>query len=281
VSLTDLHLHSNISDGEDSPARLVELTAEAGVSTMALVDHDILDGIAEARSSADALGIELIPGIELSVGHEGKKIHMLVYFLEPGTGPLQDHLEWLRAGRTQRNTKIAKRLGELGYEITMDDVLRHAAGASVGRPHIADALIEKGYFDQRDDVFRGLLSDGGDAYIERERFDAVRAIELARASGGVPVIAHPLTIGWSTDEADEAFAFLASEGLGGIEAHHPMHTPQMREHLEAVAGRLGIAATGGSDYHGATKKRYRIGVGEGDLRVPGSSVEALKAQKGR
>lgn len=281
MNLTDLHLHSNVSDGEDSPTRLVELAKQAGVSTMALVDHDILDGVDEARATAEELGIEFIPGIELSVGHLGSKIHMLVYFLEPGRGALQDHLQWLRTGRTERNTKIVERLGELGYTITMADVLRHAGGASVGRPHIADALIENGYFQHRDDVFHGLLGDGGEAYFERDRFTAIRAIQLARESGAVPVIAHPLTINWGADEADAAFTVLASEGLGGIEAHHPMHSIELRSHLESVAQGLGIAATGGSDYHGAAKKRYRIGVGDGDLRVAQSSVEDLKAQRDR
>ena len=281
MTLTDLHLHSNVSDGEDTPERLVELAAEAGVSTMALVDHDILDGIDRARATADGLGIEMIPGVELSVYHEQSTIHMLVYFLEPGEGPLQGRLEWLRAGRTKRNADIVELLNELGYEITVDDVLRHAGGASVGRPHIADALIEKYDFKIRDDVFRDLLGNGGTAYVDRERFSAVEAIELARHSGAVPVIAHPLTINWGASEADEAYALLASAGLGGIEAHHPMHTIELRSHLTAVAHGLGIAATGGSDYHGESKKRYRIGTGEGDLRVPASAVEELKAQKGR
>lgn len=281
MSLTDLHLHSNVSDGADSPQRLAALAAEAGVTTMALVDHDILDGVAEARTAAEALGIDFIPGIELSVGHGDHKMHMLVYFLEPGDGPLQDRLSWLREGRAGRNAEIVNRLNGLGYTITMDDVLRHAGGDSVGRPHIADALIEGGYFEYRDDVFHGLLGDGGGAYVERERLSAIEAIRLARASGAVPVIAHPLTIGWGADAADIAFAELTDAGLGGIEAHHPMHNLDMRRHLTAVATRLGIAPTGGSDYHGVDKKRYRIGVGEGDLRVPMAAVEALRAQKDR
>lgn len=279
MTLTDLHLHSNVSDGEDTPQRLVELAAEAGVSTMALVDHDILDGVDEARATANALGVNFIPGIELSVDHVGSKIHMLVYYLNPGDGPLQNHLSWLRSGRTDRNIRIVDRLTDLGYTITMDDVLRHTGGDSVGRPHIADALIEQGYFEHRDEVFHNLLNDGGAAYVERERLGAVQAIHLARDSGAVPVIAHPLTIGWGTEEADAAFAELTSEGLGGIEAHHPMHDAALREHLAAVATRLGIAATGGSDYHGADKKRYRIGVGNGDLKVPSLAIEQLEGQR--
>lgn len=281
MNLTDLHLHSNVSDGVDSPHRLVELAAEAGVTTMALVDHDILDGVPEARAAAISHGIDFIPGIELSVAHGDNKMHMLVYFLEPGAGPLQDRLAWLREGRTERNSRIVEQLRGMGFAITMDDVLRHAAGESIGRPHIADALIEAGGFESRNDVFRRLLGDGGGAYVERERLSATEAIGLARASGAVPVIAHPLTIGWGTEEADLAFAELTDLGLGGIEAHHPMHSTDLRHHLSAVATRLGIAATGGSDYHGADEKPYRIGVGGGDLRVPESAVEALRAQRGR
>ncbi len=281
MSLTDLHLHSSASDGADAPGNLVELAAEAGASTIALVDHDTLAGIPEASQAAARSGIELIPGIELSVSHNTRKIHMLVYFLEPGPGPLQNQLAWLREGRSDRNELIVERLNDLGYQVTIDDVLRQAAGASVGRPHIADALIERGYFSHRDEVFNGLLSDGGAAYVERERLTAIRAIGLARESGAVPVIAHPLTIGYSSDEADAGFAELADAGLGGIEAHHPMHDISLREHLTAVAHALGLAATGGSDYHGATKKQYRIGVGTGDLTVPGAAVEELRAQRDR
>ena len=243
--LVDLHLHSNASDGVDSPTHLVDLAVEAGVATMALVDHDTLAGIAEARDAALSHDIDLIAGTELSVDHLGTKMHMLVYFLEPRGGPLQDKLEWLRHERSVRNTQIIKNLNELGYEISIDDVLRHAKGPSVGRPHIADALVESGVFKTRNDAFADLLNDGGAGYAERSRLGAVEAVELARASGAVPVIAHPATIGYNRTEFAEAFRTLADAGLGGIEAHHSLHDIALRERLTETAHRLGIAATGG------------------------------------
>jgi hypothetical protein len=248
---------------------------------MALVDHDTLAGIVEAREAAHRHDIEFIAGTELSVDYRGTKMHMLVYFLEPGAGPLQDKLEWLRHERSVRNTQIIKNLNDLGYEIAIEDVLRHAEGPSVGRPHIADALVEQGVFKTRNDAFADLLNDGGTVYAERSRLDAIEAIELSRASGAVPVVAHPATIGFNRTQYSEAFRTLAEAGLGGIEAHHSLHDIPLRENLTEAAHRLGIAATGGSDFHGDSTREYRIGVGTGDLRVPLSAVDELKAQVGR
>jgi predicted metal-dependent phosphoesterase TrpH len=277
----DLHLHSSVSDGTDSPTELVAEAASANVSVMALVDHDILDGIEVARHAAELVGIDLIAGTELSVQHGPQKMHMLVYFLEPVNGPLQDRLAWLRRGRAERNSLIVERLNELGYPISIDDVLRHAAGASVGRPHIADALVEAGFFEIRDDAFDEVLGDGGTAYVERERLTAVAAITLARESEAVPVIAHPNTMSLRANEYSRLFHELTDAGLGGIEAHHPAHPPELRASLTETAHKLGIAATGGSDYHGAGKRDYSIATGTGDLAVPWSAVEELHEQRER
>lgn len=248
---------------------------------MALTDHDTLDGIIEARRAASSRGIEFISGTELSVDHAGRKMHMLVYFLEPGNGPLQDKLEWLRNERDARNLRIIENLNKLGYSITIDDVLVHAKGRSVGRPHIADALVESGIFDHRNEAFEDLLNDGGAVYSDRDRLGASEAIRLARESGAVPVIAHPTTIGFNRTEYADAFRSLADAGLGGIEAHHSLHDKTLRKALTETAHKLGIAATGGSDFHGESKRDYRIGVGTGDLRVPLSAVDELKAQRVR
>jgi predicted metal-dependent phosphoesterase TrpH len=277
----DLHLHSSISDGTDSPTDLVGKADAAGAKVIALVDHDILDGIDEARAAATGTDLELITGTELSVHHGGQKMHMLIYFLEPTPGPLQDRLGWLRRGRDERNRRIVDKLNELGYPITIDDVLDKAAGASVGRPHIGDALVEKGFFEIRDDAFPGLLGDGGVAYVERERLTALDAVSLARESGAVPVIAHPKTMCLQADDYGRLFRELTDAGLGGIEAHHPTHPLELRESLTDTAHRLGIAATGGSDYHGLGKRDYEIVIGTGDLNVPWSSVEELYEQLDR
>ncbi len=279
--MIDLHAHSSISDGVDEPADLMRLAEKAGVTVMALTDHDTLAGVDAARAAAPEHGITLIPGVELSVDHGPFKIHMLVYFVEPGIGPIQDRLEDLRRGRDERNVQIIAKLNELGYRITMEDVKRQAKGPSVGRPHLADALIEAGYFSQRDEVFEDLLRDGGRAYLPRTRLTALDAISLAREGGGVPVIAHPATIRATADEYDTLFRELTDAGLGGIEAHHSMHDPALREHLTKVAHGLGLAATGGSDYHGAGKRPYQLGVGTGDLRTPRSALHELLEQQSR
>jgi predicted metal-dependent phosphoesterase TrpH len=277
----DLHLHSNISDGADTPERVIELAVQANLNHAALMDHDTLDGVDRARRAANDLGIGFIPGIELSVDHDDTKIHMLVYFLEPGEGPLQSHLSDLREGRTERNEQIVANLNELGYDITVDDVAQQAAGPSIGRPHIADALVSKGYISSRDEAFADLLHDGGAAYVERSRLTARDAIRLSRDSAAVPVIAHPTTMGLTRDRYGRTFRELTDLGLGGIEAHHPMHDLDLRAHITDLCAQLGIAATGGSDYHGATKRSYRVGVGRGDLQVPDSAVEQLHEQRGR
>jgi hypothetical protein len=277
----DLHLHSNISDGADTPERVIELAVRANLTHAALMDHDTLDGVDRARRAANDLGIGFIPGIELSVDHDDTKIHMLVYFLEPGEGPLQSHLSDLREGRTERNEQIVANLNGLGYDITIDDVAQQAAGPSIGRPHIADALVSKGYLSSRDEAFADLLHDGGAAYVERSRLTARDVIRLARDSGAVPVIAHPTTMGLTRDRYGRTFRELTALGLGGIEAHHPMHDRELRAHITDLCAQLGIAATGGSDYHGATKRSYRVGVGRGDLHVPESAVEQLYEQRYR
>ena len=277
----DLHTHSAVSDGTDPPHLLIEAAVDAGLESVALTDHDTLDGITEARTAAERLDIRFVPGVELSVQHGRFKLHLLVYFTDPGPGPLNDRMAELLTGRGRRNVEIVAKLQDLGYEITMDDVSEHARGPSVGRPHIADALVASGAFPDRDAVFEHLLHDGGPAYVERARLTATDAIDLARRQRAVPVIAHPVTIGASADDYAALFRELTDVGLGGIEAHHPMHPPRLRIHLSELASGLGIAATGGSDYHGTGKRSYHLGRGTGDLCVPMAALDALETQRER
>ena len=275
----DLHVHSSASDGTDPPGVVVAKAAEVGLSALALTDHDTLTGIPAARSAATGLPIELIPGVELSVDHAGMKIHMLAYFLEPTNGPLQDRLAELRSGRNTRNQLIVRRLNELGYSITMEDVLHHADGDAVGRPHIADALVESGAFEARSDAFVDLLGDGGSAYFERMRLTAIEAITLTTESGGVTSIAHPLTITADAATLRSIFEALRNAGLAGFEAHYAEYPPAVRTQLAAVAADLGLVATGGSDYHGTGKPDLHIGSGRGDLVVPDSRLEELRRRR--
>jgi len=275
----DLHLHSSASDGTEPPDVVVAKAAALGLTAIALTDHDTLSGIPAARATAEHHPIDLVPGVELSVDHAGLKIHMLAYFVEPGPGPLQDRLGALRAGRDTRNVIIVRRLNDLGYQITMEDVLRHAGGDAVGRPHIADALVEVGSLANRSEAFVGLLSDGGTAYVERERLTATEAIELTLQSGGVNSIAHPLTINADAQTLRPVLADLRDAGLVGLEAYYPEHSPTVRRQLADVAADLGLVATGGSDYHGAGKPGLSIGSGHGDLVVPDAALEELRQRR--
>lgn len=275
----DLHLHSNASDGTDAPAVVVQKAAAIGLTAIALTDHDTLSGIHEAQCAATDLPIELIPGVELSVDHNGVKIHMLAYFLEPGPGPLQDRLEMLRDGRAVRNRKIVEALSALDYPITMQDVHRQAAGDAIGRPHIADALVAADMVTDRSEAFRDLLGDGGSAYFERTRLTATEAISLTTESGGVTSIAHPLTIDPGGSTLRSIFEELREVGLSGIEAYYSQHPPHIRTQLAGVASDLGLVATGGSDCHGTGKPGLEIGTGNGDLVVPGSVLKELRARR--
>ncbi len=275
----DLHTHSTASDGTETPARIVELAAAAGLSAVALTDHDTLSGVPEARAAAERSGVELVPGVELSVDHDGRKLHLLVYFLEPGRGPLQDRLAELREGRTARNRRIITKLRDLGYDITVDDVLAQAGGEAVGRPHIADALVARGLFPNRSAVFTDLLHDGGVAYEERPRLAAAEAISLARDSGAVSVVAHPYTIDGNRASYRRLFEELAALGLGGIEVEYPEHPLPLRETLGEVARALGLVATGGSDFHGAGKPGIAVGRGRGSLNVPDDVVARLRSRR--
>jgi hypothetical protein len=277
----DLHVHSNVSDGTETPTELVAAAAAEGIGVLALTDHDTLAGLDEASVAANLHRIRIIRGVELSVDHDGAKMHMLVYFFDDDGAPFERRLASLRNGRDERNVHIVANLNELGYAITLADVQRHALGPSVGRPHIADALVEKGYFPSRNEVFEHLLHDGGPAYVERDRMTATEAISLARSCLAVPVVAHPATIGVPEVGFASLFGDLSDIGLGGIEAHHPMHPVALRHHLTTIAHSLGLAATGGSDYHGVDKREYRIGTGSGDLAVPVTAVDELDAQRAR
>jgi len=277
----DLHTHSTASDGTETPQAVAELAAAAGLHALALTDHDTLSGLAEAGTAAAAAGIELVPGVELSVDHSGVKIHMLAYFIEPGSGPLQDELAMLRAGRDDRNPAIVEKLTELGFPITMAEVEAQSSGETVGRPHIAAALVARGYVADNAEAFDRWIGDDGPAYVERHRLTAIQAIELAHASGGVISIAHPFTMKLEAQPLVDLVRELAEAGLDGIEALHSTHSAQTRTCLTEIAESLGIVATGGSDFHGAGKPDISVGRGTGDLIVPDSALEELRDRRPR
>lgn len=275
----DLHLHSVFSDGSSTPTEIVEMAANVGLTGVALTDHDILDGIPEARTAAARYGLRFVGGTELSVLWKDQGMHMLVYFLDPEPGPIQDRLADLRASRDGRNVEIAARLNDLGLDMTIEDVHREAGGGVVGRPHFAGVMIEKGYVDSVPAAFDRYLGAGRPAYVPRMRLTAQEAITLSRESSAVPVIAHPHTLNLRSDEFATGFRDLVDTGLGGIEAYYGEYTPQMRERIAEICVDLGIVATGGSDFHGKYKPHLSVGTAKGDLRVPDTVFDQLEQNR--
>jgi predicted metal-dependent phosphoesterase TrpH len=275
----DLHTHSVASDGSDRPARLATLAVQAGLSAFALTDHDTLEGLAEAKAASEAVGVRLVPGCELACEVATGGMHVLVYFLGDGPGPLQDQLARMRAGRGVRNERILGVLAEHGMDISVDEVLAEAGEGSVGRPHIAALMVRKGYVDSFPAAFDLWLATGRPAYLGRDRLTPEEVISLAHASGAVAVLAHPTTLGLDRDGAGEFIAALAGAGLDGLECEYGRYPPEERAIWRRLAGELGLCPTGGSDYHGAYKPDLSLGTGLGDLCVPDELLEELERRR--
>lgn len=250
----DLHTHSSRSDGTDTPAELVRNAKAVGLDVVALTDHDATEGWDEAQEAADEVGLRLIRGIEISTQYEGSSVHLLGYDFDPGYAPLVEELDRVLGGRTHRLPRLLEKLAELGMPLTEDEVLAVAGDAAAwGRPHVADAMIAKGYIKDRDEAFRDWLVPGKPAYVGRYSADLFEAVDLVRQAGGTAVVAHA----WARDSRDkmtpEVLGRLAAAGLAGLEIDHPDHDEADRAALAAIADELDLAKTGASDYHGTGK----------------------------
>ncbi len=257
----DLHAHSAISDGTDTPAALVAEAARAGLDVVALTDHDTFDGLPEALAAAGPAGVRVVPGIEMSAEVDGVSVHLLGYGCRTDDRALLDELALIRRGRSGRIPAMLEALAALGMPLDADVLARVSGNAtSIGRPHLADALVAQGYVADRTEAFDRLLADDGPAFVPRYAAALAPAIGLIRAAGGVAVIAHP----WgrvSRGVLPEAYlAELAERGLDGIEVDHNDHDRPTREELRALAGRHGLLVTGSSDYHGTGKRDHGLGV---------------------
>lgn len=258
--LIDLHTHSRRSDGTDSPTELVGKAAAAGLDVVALTDHDSMLGWGEAATAAEGLDLTLVKGLEISCRHEGRSVHLLAYEPDPTNQPLLDELGRVLEGRNQRLPQTLKRLRDLGFEITDDDVLAVSGDAvATGRPHVADAMIARGYVVDRDDAFERYLMPGRPAYVNRYAADLREMIGLIAGAGGVTVVAHPWSRGsWRVLDG-KALAALKQAGLSGIEVDHVDHEPNKRDRLRTIAADLDLVVTGSSDYHGSGKAGYDLG----------------------
>ena len=278
----DLHLHTTFSDGNLTPTQMVELCADRGLRYAAITDHDSTEGVAEALRAAKRFpGLEVIVGVELSTDVQDAEIHLLGYFVDHEQAEFQDTLSEFRDGRQGRARRMVERLGELGVPVSWERVEELSDGGAIGRPHIAQAMVEAGYVEYPKDAFDRYLGRNGPAYVERPRMTPAEAVRLLVANGAVPVMAHPTFSVPRMDaegiaELKRVLAELRSEGLAGMEVYYGVYEPEVVALLKSMADELGLIPCGGSDYHASGNP------GEarpGDVGPPAASVEALRAAK--
>jgi len=252
----DLHSHSTASDGTCPPAEVMRRASAAGLDAIALTDHDTVGGHAAARAALPP-GLTLVPGMELSCRLDGHSVHLLAYLFDPDDPELAAETARIRESRLHRAEAMVERLAELGVPVTWQRVREIAGEGVVGRPHVARAMVEAAVIESPDQAFGpDWIGEGGRAYVPRYALDPARAVALVRAAGGVSVLAHARARGWEVP--DDVIAGLAAAGLSGIEAWHPDHDHDQRLQLQALADRLNLVASGGSDDHGELTG-YRIG----------------------
>jgi len=255
---------------------VVGLAHQAGVTALAITDHDITTGLVEASAAGEALGIEVISGVEISSILGNSELHILGYFLDWQDTRLNERLKALRDSRHRRNPKIVERLQSLGIDLTYDEVRALAGSDSVGRPHIARALMDKGVVTSAKEAFDRFLADGKPAYVPRDLPSPAEAIHWIKAARGLAVLAHPTWVRCTDQSLIELVRQLKADGLDGVEVYYSTHAArQTREYL-SLAQQLGLLVTGGSDFHGLTKPDIEVGIGKGSLHIPTSLLPKMK-----
>jgi len=249
----DLHIHSTYSDGLLHPAEIVTYASRFGLNAIAITDHDDFSGFAEAAAAGARLGLEVIPGIELSAIHDGYETHILGYLYDVTSAPLLEFAARMRASRVERAEEIVQRLRHLGMPISMEMVKMRAGQGALGRPHIADILVEEGYVFSFNEAFHKWLGENKPGYVPKMKLMAEEAIALVHNSGGLAFLAHP-----GTGTGIDAIEALIEMGLDGIETLHPRHVPEMITYYRELARRNGLLETGGSDCHGARRGEMMI-----------------------
>jgi len=270
-SRADLHTHSNCSDGVLSPTALVELAVSRGVQIMALTDHDSMEGLPEALQAASRHpGFTLIPGVEISTDIPGSEVHVLGYFLDPQDGHLQEELARLRSLRRDRGRRMVEKLRDLGMDVSWERVQAIADGGAVGRPHVAQALLEKGYIGSTQEAFERYIGRNGPAYVERAKMTPAEAVAFLHQRRALPVLAHPREM----ENLEDLLPTLQDAGLVGIEVYYQDYDETTIEGLLTVARRHGLLPTGGSDYHGLGGEHERL---PGDIPLPDEVIDAFMA----
>ena len=276
----DLHIHSTYSDGTCSPAELVAIARARGLTAISITDHDTMEGTAEALDAGAALGIEIVPGLEMSVVHGSTHLHLLGYYADPGNNHLAGTLRDIQQARLERNNRIIEKLNDLSLVLTLSDVEAKSTLGQTGRPHIAQVLLEKGYVATIDQAFSRYLGRGAAAYVPRKVMDAGESIRLIRSAGGIAVLAHPATIDNSLRTIPALVQELVDLGLEGVEAFYPAHSRKNQKQLTTLAQCYGLVVTGGSDHHGDIRPGTTMASGT-NVYVPPFVLEQLKQRLDR
>ena len=271
----DLHTHSTCSDGSLTPRELVRHAKKSGLSAIAISDHDSVSGIADALDEGKAIGIEVVPAIELSAQSE-TETHILGYYIDPENKALNDAVEYAREVRYEREVETCALLNSLGFDITMEEAEEEAKNGLLCRAHFAKIMVRKGYVSSVKEAFDKYLANGKGAYSARQAFTDTEAVKLINGAGGLAFCAHLHLTRKSHDELEAFLKRLKNEGLSGIEGYYTDYTPEMENTYRSLASSLGLMISGGTDFHGAFKPHISIGKGLGNLEIPYSVLKNIK-----
>ncbi len=279
MDLMDLHSHSNVSDGSLPPREVVKLARDNGIRALALTDHDNLDGLVEAMAAAEEFGVELVPGVEISAEFPKGTMHIVGLYVWEGREHISRPMKRLQDARAERNPRMVGKLNDLGLHVTLEDVQKFAEGGQIGRPHMAQALMEKGYVKTFAEAFDRYLGKGKPAYEEKFRLMPRDAVAMIRRAGGVPALAHPFTLEIDRVDLEVLVGGMAKIGLEAIEVYSPEHTLHQMQVYRSLAATYHLAITGGTDFHGVNSPGIQLGRGRGNFQVPYALLEEIKKRR--
>lgn len=280
--IIDLHVHSTASDGTYTPAEVAKLAKTIGLSAIALTDHDTIDGLEEFQKAGAALGIETITGIEFATlwtKHHRPEIHIVGLGFDPNHPVLSERMKDIKESRNIRNQKMCEKLSSIGLHLTLDEVAANAGGEIITRAHFANVLLQKGYIAKKEDAFSRYISTGLPGYVEREFLSPKLCIQTIKEAGGTAVLAHPTLYGLNMEQLEELCAELIPCGLDGIECQYSTYSPSETKAITALAEKMHLLPSGGSDFHGKNKPNIHLGSGKSNLAIPYSFWEELKKRR--
>ncbi|MCX6640508.1 MAG: PHP domain-containing protein [bacterium] len=276
--MIDLHTHTTASDGSFAPAALVRLAKAEGLTAIAITDHDTTAGNQEALAAGKEIGMEVVPGVEISADSPFGTLHIVGLYIDPSNVPMETTLKELRDFREARNLKMITRFNEeLGIPITLEELATEAGGDVIGRPHFANLLVKKGAVKTYQEAFDKYLKSGGKAYLDKKRLFAPDAIRMIKEAGGVPILAHPYIVREKSESRFEAnLRYLVDEGLAGIEVYYSEHSSGDEALYADLARRHNLLVSGGTDFHGTVKPDVKLGRGHGNLDIPYELLNQIK-----